>query len=186
MYCLICLAGTIYRPKSFVISLQPIFQADNETTRVVTTHEAKHFSDFHFMNFLEASAKTGINIKEAFQLIAREIYQMLDEGRESVNVNFTRSPTSGRGCCKWNKFDFLFTNFIQFFLLFRLVRNHYPRWDKWWFEYVTHNKRVNVWTFALLYVKCSFTYDCMYGHWTFYKYIGPFCSMFQILLKYLM
>lgn len=47
---------------------------DLEESRQVTTREAKSLADDHSYNFMETSAKNGINILEAFSLLARELH----------------------------------------------------------------------------------------------------------------
>ena len=50
----------------------------------VTTEEGKAFADFHNISFIETSSKSSLYVQEAFTLIAREIYDMLIEGRIHV------------------------------------------------------------------------------------------------------
>ena len=50
----------------------------------VTTEEGKAFADFHNISFIETSSKSQLYVKEAFAMIAREIYDMLLEGRIHV------------------------------------------------------------------------------------------------------
>jgi len=57
---------------------------DRESERQVTTEEGKAFADFHNISFIETSSKSALYVQEAFTLIAREIYDMLIEGRIHV------------------------------------------------------------------------------------------------------
>jgi len=57
---------------------------DRESERQVTTEEGKAFADFHNISFIETSSKSSLYVQEAFTLIAREIYDMLVEGRIHV------------------------------------------------------------------------------------------------------
>ncbi|CAF0883784.1 unnamed protein product [Rotaria sordida] len=57
---------------------------DRESERQVTTEEGKAFADFHNISFIETSSKSSLYVQEAFTLIAREIYDMLIEGRIHV------------------------------------------------------------------------------------------------------
>ena len=50
----------------------------------VSTEEGKAFADFHNISFIETSSKSSLYVQEAFTLIAREIYDMLIEGRIHV------------------------------------------------------------------------------------------------------
>ncbi|UJR36196.1 hypothetical protein I4U23_028929 [Adineta vaga] len=57
---------------------------DRESERQVTTEEGKAFADFHNVSFIETSSKSSLYVQEAFTMIAREIYDMLTEGRIHV------------------------------------------------------------------------------------------------------
>lgn len=59
-------------------------KADRDEERAVTYKEGKHFAEFHGLRFLETSAKTGQNIEEAFQLITRDIHEMLEKGQLKI------------------------------------------------------------------------------------------------------
>ena len=48
---------------------------DKEEEREVTTEEAKEFTNSRGVLFMEVSAKTGKNIKEAFTLLVKNIIQ---------------------------------------------------------------------------------------------------------------
>ena len=56
-------------------------KADINEERAVTTKEGRHFAEFHGLRFLETSAKTGQNVEEAFQVITKDIYEMLEQGQ---------------------------------------------------------------------------------------------------------
>jgi len=57
---------------------------DRASERQVTTEEGKAFADYHNISFIETSSKSSLYVQEAFALIAREIYDMLIEGRIHV------------------------------------------------------------------------------------------------------
>ncbi|CAF1015942.1 unnamed protein product [Rotaria magnacalcarata] len=57
---------------------------DRESERQVSTEEGKAFADFHNISFIETSSKSALYVQEAFALIAREIYDLLIEGRIHV------------------------------------------------------------------------------------------------------
>ena len=54
----------------------------------MTTEEGKAFADFHDISFIETSSKSSLYVQEAFTLIAREIYDMLVEGRIHVQNGY--------------------------------------------------------------------------------------------------
>ena len=47
----------------------------------MTTEEGKAFADFHNISFIETSSKSSLYVQEAFAMVAREIYDLLIEGR---------------------------------------------------------------------------------------------------------
>lgn len=90
-------------------------KSDRDTERAVSTREGKTFSEFHGLNFIETSARTGENVEEAFQLITREIYSKLEsgnlhleEGWDGIKSGYIRpketftlveNEQQGGGCC---------------------------------------------------------------------------------------
>ena len=72
----------------------------------MTTEEGKAFADFHDISFIETSSKSSLYVQEAFTLIAREIYDMLVEGRIHVQNGYV-------------PFFYLYL-FILFFFLFQM------------------------------------------------------------------
>jgi len=52
--------------------------------REVTNQQGRALADYHGISFMETSAKTGINVEEAFTLISEEIYSKLERGEYSV------------------------------------------------------------------------------------------------------
>ncbi|XP_043475215.1 ras-related protein Rab-14 isoform X2 [Leptopilina heterotoma] len=56
-------------------------KSDLEEQRDVTYEEAKQFADDNGLMFVEASAKTGHNVEEAFLETAKKIFQSIADGR---------------------------------------------------------------------------------------------------------
>ena len=60
---------------------------DSQTSkRDVTTEEAREFADENRLIFLEASAKTGENVEDAFLTTAKQIYQHIQDGSLDLNA----------------------------------------------------------------------------------------------------
>ena len=60
---------------------------DKEEEREVTTEEAKEFTNSRGVLFMEVSAKTGKNIKEAFTLLVNNIIQGGQSFNEGMSLN---------------------------------------------------------------------------------------------------
>jgi Ras-related protein Rab-14 len=61
-------------------------KCDLEAQRDVTTEEAREFADENRLIFLEASAKTGENVEDAFLTTAKQIYQHIQDGSLDLNA----------------------------------------------------------------------------------------------------
>jgi len=57
---------------------------DRSSEREVQTEEAKAFADFHDISFIETSAKSSLYVQECFVMVAKEIYDMLIDGRINI------------------------------------------------------------------------------------------------------
>lgn len=73
-----------------------------EVSREVSTEEGQAFAEFYGVKFVETSAKTGLNVEEAFSTIATDIYQrvesgefQLEEGWDGIKTGFLRPGLAG-------------------------------------------------------------------------------------------
>lgn len=60
-------------------------KADLAETRQVSTEEAQQWADENGVLFVEASAKTGDNVEEAFEAVAKKVYQNIKDGVFDLN-----------------------------------------------------------------------------------------------------
>jgi len=75
-------------------------KCDLEAQRDVTFEEAKQFAEENGLMFVEASAKTGDGVEEAFLETARKIYQNIQDGSLDLNAaesGVQHKPSSGQG-----------------------------------------------------------------------------------------
>ncbi|XKL69412.1 hypothetical protein PGB90_007181 [Kerria lacca] len=61
-------------------------KSDLKDQRDVAYEEAKQFADENGLMFVEASAKTGDNVEEAFVETAKKIFQRIQDGRLDLNA----------------------------------------------------------------------------------------------------
>lgn len=89
-------------------------KADCESERQVTYREASQFAHLNGLKYLETSAKNGQNVEESFQLLARDVYKLLEDGRVKIeegwdgikqgfkreeNVHLEEEETQRSKCC---------------------------------------------------------------------------------------
>ena len=75
-------------------------KCDLEAQRDVTYEEARQFAEENGLMFVEASAKTGDGVEEAFLETARKIYQNIQDGSLDLNAaesGVQHKPSTGRG-----------------------------------------------------------------------------------------
>lgn len=76
-------------------------KADLESERQVLHEEGEYFAKYHKTKFLETSARSGANVEEAFQMIARDIFSKLETGEihlqdgwDGIKSGLTRSRST--------------------------------------------------------------------------------------------
>lgn len=75
-------------------------KCDLEAQRDVTYEEARQFAEENGLMFVEASAKTGDGVEEAFLETARKIYQNIQDGSLDLNAaesGVQHKPSTGQG-----------------------------------------------------------------------------------------
>eukprot|EP00096_Caligus_rogercresseyi_P006898 TRINITY_DN2390_c0_g1_i2.p1 TRINITY_DN2390_c0_g1~~TRINITY_DN2390_c0_g1_i2.p1 ORF type:complete len:181 (+),score=51.91 TRINITY_DN2390_c0_g1_i2:225-767(+) len=60
----------------------------NPGSREVPTEEARTFAELHGLQFLETSAKSGINVDNVFRLLSQEIYDKLQSGELTLDPDW--------------------------------------------------------------------------------------------------
>lgn len=80
-------------------------KADKDNGRVVSREEAEVLARKLGLPYVEVSAKTGLNVSGAFELLARSIYKglqsgevELQEGWDGVKRLMPRGPRADRAC----------------------------------------------------------------------------------------
>ena len=81
-------------------------KSDLKTERVVSTEDGMEIAKKFGMEFIEASAKEGMNVSTAFEKIGHMIVDTLEEKESSGNgssnsaaVDLNSSSKSSGGCC---------------------------------------------------------------------------------------
>lgn len=70
--------------------------------RQVSAKEAQQFADTHGLHFVETSARTGVNVAEAFSMVSQEVYDriqsgeyMVEDGWDGIKTGFAKSSAGG-------------------------------------------------------------------------------------------
>lgn len=56
----------------------------NGGRREVSTNEAKTFAEQNGLHFFETSARTGVNVEDAFNMVTQEVYNRIQSGEYKV------------------------------------------------------------------------------------------------------
>jgi small GTP-binding protein len=73
-------------------------KSDLATDRTVTLAEAEQYAQHHQLTYLETSAMSGANVREAFLKVATQIYRKAPKQAKPITQTQTPAPKSG-GCC---------------------------------------------------------------------------------------
>lgn len=68
-------------------------KCDREHERAVSTAEGLEFAESHGMDFVESSAREGVNVETAFRRLIMAVAQLLPEGKERLKQATSRSPS---------------------------------------------------------------------------------------------
>lgn len=71
--------------------------------REVSKDEAKAFAEQHGLHFVETSARTGVNVEEAFKIVTQEVYNRIQTGEYKVEDGWDGIKT---GFARPNNLDF--------------------------------------------------------------------------------
>lgn len=72
-----------YRPVFALVGCK-LDLVNNGENREVSVEEAKTFSEQHGLIYVETSARTGVNVREAFSMVTQEIYNRIQSGEYKV------------------------------------------------------------------------------------------------------
>lgn len=72
-----------YRPVFALVGCK-LDLVNNGENREVSIEEAKAFAEQHGLIYVETSARTGVNVREAFTMVTQEIYNRIQSGEYKV------------------------------------------------------------------------------------------------------
>lgn len=75
----------------------------NGGQREVSIEEAKSFAEQHGLLYIETSARTGVNVEEAFTMLTQEVYNRIQSGEYIVEDGWDGIKT---GFARPNNLDF--------------------------------------------------------------------------------
>lgn len=76
---------------------------NNGARREVSKDEAKTFAEQNGLHFVETSARTGVNVEEAFNMVTQEVYNRIQTGEYKVEDGWDGIKT---GFARPNSLDF--------------------------------------------------------------------------------
>lgn len=71
-------------------------KADLNYERVVTSEEGQALAKKHNMPYMEVSAKSGVNVKEGFDLLVKEIHKKFESKNEQIPTLSNKEITIGK------------------------------------------------------------------------------------------
>jgi Ras-related protein Rab-8A len=79
-------------------------KCDDENSRVITTQQGEELAKSLNAPFIEASAKTGLNVSDVFVTLAQQIMETSSDigappSEDNIDVKKTGSTASGSSCC---------------------------------------------------------------------------------------
>lgn len=78
-------------------------KCDMESDRSVTVKEGQDLAKTLGVSFMETSAKTDVNIRETFNVLAKQVHEMLPDSQrfdeKVINTANIRNKKQKRGCC---------------------------------------------------------------------------------------
>ncbi|XP_035795134.1 ras-related protein Rab-39B [Anopheles aquasalis] len=86
-----------HRPVFALVGCKLDLVTSGAQQREVSLEEARTFAEHHGLIFVETSARSGLNVREAFALITQEVYNRIrsgeytvEEGWDGIKTGFTR------------------------------------------------------------------------------------------------
>lgn len=76
---------------------------NNGENREVSVEEAKAFAEQQGLIYVETSARTGVNVREAFSMVTQEVYNRIQSGEYKIEQGWDGIKT---GFPKPNSMDF--------------------------------------------------------------------------------
>ena len=90
-------------------------KSDCDAERQVSSREGAQFAKVNGLRYVETSAKNGQNVEDCFLTIAKDIYQLLEDGKVKIeegwdgikpgfsrndeHVHLAERETESKGCC---------------------------------------------------------------------------------------
>lgn len=75
----------------------------------MSVKEAQQFAETHGLHFVETSARTGVNVAEAFSMVSQEVYDRIqsgeytvEDGWDGIKTGFARTSAAAGGGARGN------------------------------------------------------------------------------------